>query len=117
MADLLDAMPDSVMICSKDKGQYEKMLKAHYSNRKMKSFFGYDPTNQGRVSERREGWRQKGLRKLTPLQRKVFTPYLPDQNDDDQITSRSDVAFKDLGSKDEIEQQKTSFSLLDIIRV
>ena len=45
MADLLDAMPDSVMICSKDKGQYEKMLKAHYSNRKMKSFFGYDPTN------------------------------------------------------------------------
>ena len=46
---MLDAVPDSVFICSKQKnapirGKKQQAIKAKYSNRKMTQFFGYDPT-------------------------------------------------------------------------
>ena len=48
LAQLLDAVPDSVFICSKQKnvplGGKKQAIKAKYSNRKMTQFFGYDPT-------------------------------------------------------------------------
>ena len=80
MADLLDAVPDSVFICTKAWGE-SKAIRSVYANFKMNNFFGRDVIHTSKNRPKKSGMKQAKVDKYTlpapaiendPLRKRIF---------------------------------------------
>ncbi len=104
LSDLIDAVPDSVLICKK--GDKESNMKALYANLKMNSFFGCGITDTKTIRNNSNGRYKRGV-KGEPLKRKVF--FKTDLNEPEQLS------HNEKNPSQNTEDDGNSFSLIDII--
>lgn len=76
---MLDAVPDSVFICTKNTQNNEAKPQALYANLKMNAFFGCDVVNtdvkrRGKKGKRKAKSQEEraGLPRVVPLKTKIF---------------------------------------------
>ncbi len=103
---MIDAVPDSVLICKKGDTETNNM-EALYANLKMNSFFGCGVTNAKTIRDNSSGRYKWGV-KGEPLKRKVF--FKTDLNEPAQLSSENE---RDLSI--DTEYDRSPLSLIDII--